>query len=288
MGIVMMGTGAYAAANAGVLRVLGERAIEPYAVCGMQDGAWLAALHVSGCDAVQMDCAISVMARGAGRLFRPVYSSGALMSGKTTSLCDGRRLERLLKIQVGERILSVCERRGIFPCRIAATGRRVVFTTRAYVSSEDCELSQHATLSFAARAAMACPPFLSPLPWLGSCLLPEEDSAWAAEQLLRMGADRVLIVEPRAAMGRNMDALELATARRRWDVGEAGQLAATVIRIPMPVTIGALDYSCMAQLAQAGYDAASVQMDAALQGLGMTQCRILPFRARVQQTVSRR
>lgn len=284
----MLGTGAYAAANAGVLRVLSERAIEPYAVCGMQDGAWMAALHIGGCDAAQIDHAIAVMAHGEGRIFRSGHSSGALLSGKAASLCDGKAIERLLKIQSGERILGVCDHRGIFPCRIAANGRRVVFTTRTYASGGECELTQHATLGFAARAAMACPPFLSPLPWLGSCLLPEEDSAWAAEQLLRMGADRVLIVEPRAAMGRDMDALELATARRRWSAGDVGKLAAAVIRIPMPVTVGALDYSSMPQLAQIGYETASVQMDAVLQGLGMTQCRILPFRARVPQTVSRR
>ena len=55
LGIVMTGTGAFGAANAGVLRLIGERGIEVFSVCGMQDGAWTAALHVAGYDAQGMD-----------------------------------------------------------------------------------------------------------------------------------------------------------------------------------------------------------------------------------------
>jgi len=44
LGVVLTGTGAHAAACAGLLRALEERGIEPYCVCGMGGGAWPAAL----------------------------------------------------------------------------------------------------------------------------------------------------------------------------------------------------------------------------------------------------
>ncbi len=288
LGVVMTGTGAFAAANVGVLRLLEERAIEIYTVCGMQGGAWTAALHVAGYDAGRMEQALLHAGSGGGRLFRAQHAARSLMSGKRTCLCEGKGIDRLLRIQMGERLLGLCARRGIFPCRIADNGKHIVFATNAYACGRTYEITRQATVGFAARAAMGNPPFLSPLPWAGSWLLAEEDAAWAAQQLIYMGADRVLILHPCAANHGEMDALELAAAHRRWmQESECGQ-SAMALFAQMPAGVHALDYHKIPQIMKAGYEAAQAKLDAALRELGMTQCRILPFRARVQLELSRR
>lgn len=280
LGIVMLGTGAYAAANAGVLRSLYARGIEPYAVCGMHAGAWTAAQYLSGYDGAEMEKALEQAAREGSRLFRAQHSARALLTGRKKWLCEGAGLNRLLRIQAGERLLALCERRGIFPCRIAANGRRVVFSSLAYAQGADVTLTLQATIGFAARAAMGNPPFLSPMPWLGSALLPEESPAWAAGQLYRLGVDRVLIVEPRAAMAHEPDALELAASARRWAAEEMMPEGTGILRVMTPGDAGALSFDRMPQIAQAGYEAAQAQLDDVLRGMGMMLCRVLPFHAR--------
>ena len=48
LGVVLTGTGVHGAAGIGVLEELAARQTEPFAVCGMGSGAWLAALWASG------------------------------------------------------------------------------------------------------------------------------------------------------------------------------------------------------------------------------------------------
>jgi len=288
LGIVMTGTGALAAANVGVLRLISERGIPVHAVCGVQCGAWIGALHAAGYDVRDMEKTFAKVSAGAGRLFRAQHAAQSLTSGKRAWLCEGKGIDHLLKVQTGEMLLGLCVRRAIFPCRIASSGKRVIFATRAYACGRLCEMTQQATVGFAARAAMANPPFLAPLPWAGSWLLPEEDTSWAAQQLTFMGADCVLIIVPHTDGSRGMDALELAAAHRSWQQeGESNQ-AAYVLRTQMPPGVHALEYRKMAEIVQAGYDAAQARLDAALMKLGMTQCRILPFRARAQLELGRR
>ena len=144
-------------------------------------------------------------------------------------------------------------------------------------------LSQQATVSFAARAAMACPPLIAPLPWGGSWLLADEDAVWAAQQLLQLGADRVLIVDPRPALSRKMDALELALVTGSFSLEEAESPVTGLFTISIPPHMGALDFKKMPEMAHIGYEASQTQLDAVLEKLGMARCRILPFKARAQQ-----
>lgn len=287
LGIVMLGTGAYAAANVGVLRALSARGITPYAVCGMNFGAWVAAQYLCGYGSREMDEALALAARAGRRLLSGAHSGSAMLRGKETFLCEGAVLNRLLRIQTGERLLGLCDRRGIFPCRIASSGRRVIFSSQPYAQGRDVSLTLQATVSFACRAAMAEPPFLSPMPWLGSSLLPEGNPAFSAAQLFCMGADRVLFVEPRAAMAHEPDALELAAAQRRWMLEESTPEGAGILRIMMPLDTGALRFEQMPRIASVAFDAAQAQLDGVLLGMGMAACRVLPFRPRAQPFTSR-
>lgn len=283
LGVIMRGAGACAAANVGVLEAFFSRGLDVYAVCGVNGGSWFAAQYVSGMDMTSMKESLSFLKRINGGMLRAHCPARLLFQGRRAWLCEGNRINRLLKLQTGEKLLALCSRRGIFPLRVASTGRRIVFSTCAYAQGREAMLCQQATVSFAARAALARPPLLAPLPWGGSWLLADEDAVWAVQQLLQLGADRVLIIDPRPALSRNLDALELASAPGDFSLHEAESSVTGLLTIRMPPRIGALDFKETPEIARIGYEAAQAQLDAALEKLGMAQCRILPFKAREQQ-----
>lgn len=278
LGVVLTGVGAHAACGAGVLAELDRRGVAPFAVCGMHQGAWPAALYVAGLDAQQRNAALLQAAQMGARMLAPRVSSRALLGGGQAALLSGRRMQSLLRAQAGERILALCPRQGVFLCRTARGGRRVIFSTQAYVQEAGAMLAMQASVSFAARAAMATPPFLAPMDWMGSALLPEEDAAFACRQLLLMGAHRVLVVCPVPSVRRRMDALELTAARTPPIVPESLPQHAALLRVPMPDDAGALSLSKIPACAQAGEQTAGAELDGIFGQMGMAFCRVLPFR----------
>ena len=278
LGVVLTGAGAYAACGVGVLEELERRSLLPYAVCGLQSGAWPAALYCAGHDRVRMWDALLQAQRMGGRLLAPAPMLRAALRSRVPALLSGRRLEHLLRVQAGERILALCPRRGAFLCRTAKGGRRVIFATQAEAQEPGAVLVLQASLAFAARAAMAMPPFLAPVTWMGSPLVPDADVAAACGVLQAMGAQRVLVVEPQSSPQRDMDALELtAAATGMASVREPIENAA-VLRVVMPAQAGALSMGKLALCAEAGRRTAEAQMDALLAQLGMAPCRVLPFK----------
>lgn len=278
LGVVLTGAGAYAACGVGVLEELERRNLPPYAVCGLQSGAWPAALYCAGHDRVRIWDALLQMQRMGGRLLTPAPMLRAVLRSRAPALLHGQRLEHLLRVQAGERILALCPRRGAFLCRTATGGRRVIFATQAEAQEAGAVLVLQASLAFAARAAMAVPPFLAPVTWMGSPLVPDADVAAACGVLQAMGAQRVLVVEPQSSPQRDMDALELtAAAAGMASVREPIENAA-VLRAVMPAQAGALSMGKLSLCAEAGRRAASAELDALLAQLGMAQCRVLPFR----------
>ena len=278
LGVVLTGAGAYAACGVGVLEELERRNLLPYAVCGLQSGAWPAALFCAGHDRVRMWDALLQAQRMGGRLLAPAPMLRAALRSRAPALLSGRRLEHLLRVQAGERILALCPRRGAFLCRTAKGGRRVIFATQAEAQEPGAVLVLQASLAFAARAAMAVPPFLAPVTWMGSPLVPDADVAAACGVLLAMGAQRVLIVEPHTSPQRDMDALELTAAAAGMSLLHEPIQNAAVLRAVMPAQAGALSMEKLALCAEAGRRAASAELDALLAQLGMAQCRVLPFK----------
>ena len=154
----------------------------------------------------------------------------------------------------------------------------MIFATQAEAQEPGAVLVLQASLAFAARAAMAMPPFLAPVTWMGSPLVPDADVAAACGVLQAMGAQRVLVVEPQSSPQRDMDALELtAAAAGMASVREPNENAA-VLRAVMPAQAGALSMGKLALCAEAGMRAASAELDTLLAQLGMAQCRVLPFK----------
>lgn len=282
LGVVMTGVGAHAAANAGVLRALDERGIEPECVCGMQGGAWTAALFAMGKRPEEMrECVLAAQQAGR-RLIAPTVGAGRMLRRGLGALCDGKRLERLLLMQTGHRVLSLCDKSAVFPCRLMKNGRRVVFSTRAMDTGEEAMLAMQASVSFAARAAMALPPVLAPLEYMGSALLAETDTTFAARQLVLLGAQRVMIVCPQVSKKRKPDALDLAAAALTGGVQSAAREAhAGLLRVTMPESVGAADMEQMLLCEEAGYLAAREQLDALFAQMGMARCRVLPFERRI-------
>ena len=281
LGVVMTGVGAHAAANLGVLRALEERGIALHCVCGLHGGAWPAALFAMGRCAKERETALSQAARMGRRMLMPASPSKALIARGTQALSSGRRLENLLLAQTGHRLLSLCERPVVFPCRMLRTGHRVVFSTRAYAQENGAILSMQASVSFAARAAMALPPVLAPMEFMGSALLCDSDAAFACRQMAALGAHRILVIAPHGSAKRKPDALDLA-GTALGDLGLSAQEAHTgVLEIASPQSVGAMDFEKMALCAQEGYRAAQAELDRIFERMGMAFCRVLPFERRV-------
>ena len=137
-----------------------------------------------------------------------------------------------------------------------------------------------ASAGFAARAALARPPFVSALEWMGSPLLPLDDLPLACRLLTALGAQRVLVVAPQSALRHQPDALEQASGFFVPCARELGENVG-VFRIPLPETLGALSLDRILPAMDVGREAAEHGMEAALERIGMPLCRVLPFRRRL-------
>ena len=279
LGVVLTGIGACAAASAGALTWLLDAGVAPYAVCGMQAAAWPAALYLVGYDADRLRGAAVRAARAGRRLLTADASARDVLSMKKSAICRGRRLEKLLAAQTGERALGLCERQGVFLCRAARSGHVVAFCTQS-VTQDGAIVTLQASTAFAARAALSRPPFVSPMEWMGSPLLPMDDVPLACRLLQTMGAQRVLVVAPQTALRHQPDALEQASGFFMPCAREIGGNVG-VFRIPLPEKFGALSLSDLLLGADAGREAAAQGMEAALMRLGMPLCRVLPFRRKL-------
>lgn len=274
LGVVMTGTGAHAAACVGVLRELERRGIAPYAVCGIQAGAWPAALFAAGLSMDSMEKALHQAAKAGNRMIAPVWYE----KGARNNMPGGVRLNQLLCAQTGQRILSLCPEMAVFPCRMSRNGQRVIFSTRAYMPDAGCMLAMQASISFAARACMGFAPFLAPVEYMGSPLLGETDLAFACRQLMLLGAHRVLLIDPVPSPRRVPDALDLTSCALRFAAEHAHEPDITILHVQMPDTAGALSLHELAACAKAGEAAAAASLDAVLDHMGMARCRILAFR----------
>lgn len=139
-------------------------------------------------------------------------------------------------------------------------------------------LSMQADAAFAARAAAALPPFLSPMVWMGSCLLPEADMAFACRQLFLLGAQRVLAVVPVPSLRTPPDALDLTGFALNMSAQPIRERNAAVLYVPMPDGAGALSFDKMPACIKAGREAADRELDRLFEEMGMAFCRVLPFR----------
>ena len=278
LGIVMTGAGVHAAAAVGVLDALLQREIEPHAVCGVLGGAWPAALYGAGMELKEMHAALAYAGRMGRRLLAAGASGRALARGRAQSVWDAGRLERLLALQTGQRMLSLCPRAAVFPCRTLRSGYPVLFSTRSYQQEAGAMLSMQASLGFAARAALLPPPLLPAMRWMGSMILPLADEALACRQLLSMGAQRILIVAPQPSPRTEPDALDLAAAGMMRGTDAPTPEQAAVLRVPMDDGITALSIEKLPACAQCGKRAAARELDECLSRMGMANCRVLPFR----------
>lgn len=277
LGVVMTGAGAHAAACVGALRELERRRITPHAVCGLLSGAWPAALFAAGMSLESMEKALHQAAKAGGRMIAPMWYERIVGSGMPC----GVRLNHMLSAQTGQRVLSLCPGAAVFPCRMSRTGQRVVFSTRAYMQDEGAMLAMQASVGFAARAAMGFAPYLSPVTYMGSPVYGDVDLAFAARQLMLLGAHRVLVIDPVPSPRRIPDGLDLSAGMLRLAAGQKPEPETGVLRIPMPDSAGALSLSRLEECARAGEAAAAKELDDLFDRMGMARCRVLAFRKRL-------
>ena len=111
--------------------------------------------------------------------------------------------------------------------------------------------------------------------------MPVDDVGFACRHLLKMGAQRVLVIAPQTSIRHKPDALEQASGLTDGLCGQVLSENAGILRLELDDRYGALSLERIAECAQAGKSAAAQHMEAALERLGMPLCRVLPFRKMV-------
>ena len=279
LGVVLTGAGVHGAAGAGVLMELWRRQMEPYAVCGLHAGAWPAALYAAGADENGFNQALA-QAQGLGTRLLKRRLIPSMRSGPMRTLLSGSAaLERLLTAHTGGRILALCDRRVVIPVRCMRTGQHLAFSSAGFTAGEGTLVTMQASAAFSARAAMGLPPFLSPVSFMGSRLLPVSDTAYACRLLFAMGVQRVLVVEGMPSVRSEPDMLDLAAACFTGN-GQDLPEGAVRLRIPFPEGVGALALNQVQRCAQAGQKTAELELDRLFETMGMAFCRVLPFQKR--------
>ena len=273
LGVVLTGTGVYGAAGAGVLLELWRRKLEPYAVCGLGSGAWPAALYAAGCNAAQMEMAAMQAQRMGKRLLGRARGG---IAGRKAALYTADGMQRLLQAQTGGRILALCPRSAIFPLRSQRMGN-LVFASGGWMPGEGTAPIAQASAAFAARAAMGRPPFLEPLTWMGTGLIPGQSAKEAAGLLISGGAQRVLIVETQISPQAGLDPLWLAAACAQ-PCTDAEIPGAVRLTVQMPPHIGTLSVGHIVSCMELGRHAARQELDHLMDCMGMAYCRVLPFK----------
>ena len=246
---------------------------------GLTGGALAAALYLSGQEPAQMLNAIAAAA-DLGKKLLPMQrpAQRAIRGGEPAFFRSGK-LERMLEEHTGRRLLAVSPRTGVFLCRFVRTGRHVIFSTRAYPQEGGAMLNMQTSIGFAARAAAALPPFLAPVSWMGSPLLPETDLDFACRQLFLLGAQRALIIRPVLSVHTPPDVVDLTSMALAYGMDRMPQKGCTaVLNIPMPDGVGALSFQKMPACVRAGKETAEQQLDQLLEQMGMAYGRILPFK----------
>ena len=273
LGVVLTGTGVYGAAGVGLLTALWQRNMEPYAVCGIGSGAWPAALYAAGCNAAQMELACVQAQRMGKRMLRKARSG---LFQRKTALYTADGMQRLLQAQTSRRLLALCPRRAIFPVRAQRTGF-IAFASPGCLPMEGLAPITQVSAAFAARASMGLPPFLEPLEWRGSRLLPMQDTGAAARLLLSAGAQRVLIVDVPGAPGGRPDPMLLAAACAE-PLQESAIPGTTHLCVHIPEHISTLSFDGIVSCMEFGKRAAVHELDHLFAYMGMAFCRVLPFR----------
>ena len=215
-------------------------------------------------------------ARMGKRMLQRGASGRALLRGRD-SLFAAPGLERLLGVQTQGRVLALCPRRAVFLAR-HADGRRIVFTTRHLPCAQGELMAMQTGVGFAARACMAFAPFLPPLEWAGAPLLPAMDVCAAAQHLTELGAQRVLIVQGRRSPRTRPDALERTALCCMAADESALPPGAAMLHVPLPDGVSALSLGAVNACVEAGKKTAGQQLDCLFERMGMSFCRVIPFR----------
>ncbi|MFR8176176.1 MAG: hypothetical protein ACLVB5_03290 [Christensenellales bacterium] len=145
------------------------------ALRGLRDGrraSNAAALYLAGYDAGRLRRGARCAGRADGAAaFCDADASASAVLGmkKERRQRRGRRLDALPqpRRRGARRWGWQSERQGVFLCRTARSGHVVAFCTQS-VSQEGTIVTLQASAGFAARAALAKPPFVSALEWMGS------------------------------------------------------------------------------------------------------------------------
>lgn len=276
LGLVLCGEGVAAAANAGVLRALSERAVDVHAVSGAGSGAIAAALFAMGLSRDEMQNAAQRAAKEKRRLLDYPLPG----SGRTDGMLQGRGISRFLLSVTKGAAMSDCVRPLAVPCLAALSGKTLAFTSLPGMRSRSVVFTREAPLWFAVRAAMSTPGLIAHVEWMEVPLVAIQEASGCVQALLSMGAQEILLVSPRYQAPRTCDAFTLSALCKAHCFERPAEERVHVIAPELPQGIGALSLDASDACEQAGYAAAAQALDGLLESWGMQGARVLPFRRR--------
>lgn len=233
LGVLMAGEGVGALGAIGVLRAIMRKGIAVEAVCGMDMGAYPAALWACGMRVEEMQRCAEGFSRHAGKLMD--YDKRLLLTGRGDALLRGTVIARLLNTQTNGMALRDCGKAAAFVCMAAPGRRTVIFSPREKQTS--CAVwTDHAPVWFAARAAMATAPLMRAANFIGIPLCAHPDVREGIRALKELDATHILTVYPSYVRAVPRTPLDLSAWEKSMTLEHALQ-GWPQVRVELPETI---------------------------------------------------
>lgn len=193
LGVLMAGDGVGALGAIGVLHAIARKGIAVKAVCGMNMGAYPAALWACGMGTEEMRRCAEGFSWRADKLMD--YDKRLLLTGQGEALLRGTAIARLLNAQTNGMALRDCGKAAAFVC-MAVPGRRTVVFSPQEKQTPSAVWTQHAPVWFASRAAMATVPLMRAANFIGIPLCAHPDVREGIRALKELDVTHILTVYP--------------------------------------------------------------------------------------------
>lgn len=248
LGILMAGAGVGALAGIGALKTFERIGVNVHAVCGMDMGAYPAALWACAMRAQDMLACVEEARRRGERLID--RDTAGLVRGHAGAVVKGKRLARLMAEQTQGMALQEIRRNAAFVCMAVPSRKTVVFSPQS-AGEGDGVWTSHAPVWFAARAALGAPPLLRAASFVGIPLCAHPDVREGVRALYALGATHVAAVYPLYARDYPRNLLEMDA----WEKGallDRTLCGVRQIRVEIPEYVRALSFDEIPACIRAG------------------------------------
>ncbi len=279
-GVILSGTGMYAATQLGVLRALEESGLAPSVLVGVGTGAWIAGLYAHRGDAGEVyGAACEACSQGKRLLDTDRRCASRLVAGGFQGMIRGDRLTALLDEQTKRCTLAELEGSLAIPTLALPTRKTLVFANRCPPDEGDAVWTQQAPLTLAIRAAMAVPALVQPALWMGVPLVGTAGMDLAIATLRQMQVKYALCVDAGSQRPKGkLDVLEIVALSASAQV-DATDYPPTwhMLRPRVPEAVRATTLEALDQCLEAGYTATQEVLPRIRAQIGAQAGRVLCF-----------